>query len=152
MVLNLNHPGNFGAVKLSSLPPLSFWQVVYFSWEYYLSFCQGGLHVSLWFGHQANHPALFKHYLNSPNLDPGIGQEGNSLIKFKHLQGIICQPFLSKFIIVYISCNLVLHEIISFLLRIFLNTIISLQLLYKILPLLLSIWLPYVIHDIWTRF
>ena len=66
--------------------------------------------MSLWFGHQG---LPLYYFLNSPNLDPSIGQEGNSLIKFIHLQGIICQPFSSKFIIVYISCKLVLHEIIS---------------------------------------
>ena len=40
------------------------------------SFAMGRLHVSFWFGHQG----LPLHYfLNSTNLDPGIGQEGNSL-------------------------------------------------------------------------
>ena len=77
MVHNLNHPGNFGAVYFSLLPPAPFilaGSVLFMGHN--LSLSKGGLHVSLWFAHQG---FPLHYFLNSINLDPGIGQEGNSL-------------------------------------------------------------------------
>ena len=49
--------------------------------------------MSLRIGHQG---FPLHYFLNSTNLDPGIGNEGNSLNKFIRHQGITCQPSFSK--------------------------------------------------------
>ena len=65
--------------------------------------------MCLWFGHQG---FPLHYFLNSTNLDHGIGQKGNSLIKFICPQGKICQPsFSNHYCLHFMQAGL--HEIIN---------------------------------------